>query len=62
MTWPRHIKVENNLVLIEKNAFEYPEFDKLVEDNDILISIDSKKISSLFDFGKLLQNINQGRT
>lgn len=61
VTWPCHIKVENNLVLIEKNAFEYPEFDKLVEDNDILISIDSKKISSLFDFGEITSKYKPGK-
>ena len=39
--WPCHIKVTNNLVLIEKNAIEYPDFDNLVDDEDILLSIDS---------------------
>ena len=48
--WPCHIKVKNNLVFIKKKAFEYPDFDRLVEDEDILLSIDSKKISYLFDF------------
>ena len=51
--WPCHVKVKNNLVLIEKNAFDYPDFDNSVNDGDILLSIDSQKISSEFDFGKI---------
>ena len=37
MTWPCHVKVKNDLALIEKNAFEYPDFDSSVEDGDIFI-------------------------
>ena len=29
VNWPCHVRVKNNLVLIEKNAFEYPDFDKI---------------------------------
>ncbi|WP_440677394.1 PDZ domain-containing protein [Candidatus Pelagibacter sp. HIMB1587] len=61
VTWPCHIKVKNNLALIEKSAFEYPEFDRLVEDDDILLSIDSKKISSLFDFEKITSKYKPGK-
>ena len=32
-----------------------------MEDNDILISIDSKKISSLFDFGKITSKYKPGK-
>ena len=45
-------KSKKNLVLIEKSAFEYQNFDNSVENGDILLSIDSEKISSEFDFGK----------
>ena len=58
--WPCDVKVKNNLVLIEKRAFEYPNFDKLVEDGDILLSIDSEKISSEFDFGKITSKYKPG--
>ena len=58
--WPCHVKVKNNLVLIEKKAFEYPDFDKSVEDGDILLSIDSEKISSEFDFGKITSKYKPG--
>jgi len=62
VVWPCHIKVKNNLGLIEKSAFEYPDFDRLVEDEDILLSIDSKKISSLFDFEKITSKYKPGKT
>ena len=58
--WPCHVKVKNNLVLIEKNAFEYPDFDKSVENGDIILSIDSEKISSEFDFGKITSKYKPG--
>ena len=60
VNWPCHVKVKNNLVLIEKNAFEYPKFDSSVEDGDILYSIDSEKISSVFDFGKITSKYKPG--
>ncbi|MFL2888081.1 MAG: TerB family tellurite resistance protein [Pelagibacteraceae bacterium] len=60
INWPCHVKVKNNLVLIEKNAFEYPDFDNSVEDGDILLSIDSEKISSEFDFGKITSKYKPG--
>ena len=60
VSWPCHVKVKNNLVLIEKNAFEYPDFDNSVEDGDILLSIDSEKISSEFDFGKITSKYKPG--
>ena len=60
VNWPCHVKVKNNLVLIEKNAFEYPDFDNSVEDGDILLSIDSEKISSEFDFGKITSKYKPG--
>ena len=60
VNWPCHVKVKNNLVLIEKNAFEYPKFDSSVEDGDILYSIDSEKISSEFDFGKITSKYKPG--
>ena len=58
--WPCHVKVKNDLALIEKNAFEYPNFDSSVEDGDILLSIDSEKISSEFDFGKITSKYKPG--
>jgi S1-C subfamily serine protease len=58
--WPCHIKVNNNLVLIEKNAFEYPDFDNLVDDEDILLSIDSHKITSVLDLGKVTSKYKPG--
>ena len=60
VSWPCHVRVKNNLVLIEKNAFEYPDFDNSVEDGDILLSIDSEKISSEFDFGKITSKYKPG--
>ena len=60
VNWPCHVRVKNNLVLIEKNAFEYPDFDNSVEDGDILLSIDSEKISSEFDFGKITSKYKPG--
>ena len=60
VNWPCHVKVKSNLVLIEKNAFEYPDFDNSVEDGDILLSIDSEKISSEFDFGKVTSKYKPG--
>ena len=60
VTWPCHVKVKNNLVSIEKQAFEYPDFDGSVENGDILISIDSEKISSEFDFGRLTSKYKPG--
>ncbi len=60
VTWPCGVEVKNNLVLIKKNAFEYPDFDKSVEDGDILLSIDSEKISSEFDFGKITSKYKPG--
>ena len=60
VVWPCHIKVKNNLVFIEKNAFEYPDFDNLVEDEDILLSIDTHKITSLLDFGKVTSKYKPG--
>jgi len=60
VAWPCHIKVKNNLVFIEKNAFEYPDFDNLVEDEDILLSIDTHKITSLLDFGKVTSKYKPG--
>ena len=62
VNWPCHVNVKNNLVLIKKNAFEYPEFDRLVEDDDILISIDSKKILSEFEFGGVTSKYKPGDT
>ena len=55
VNWPCHVKVKNNLVSIEKQAFEYPDFDGSVENGDILISIDSEKISSEFDFAPIVR-------
>jgi len=60
VTWPCHVKVKNNLVSIEKQAFEYPNFDDSVESGDILISIDSEKISSEFDFGRVTSKYKPG--
>jgi len=60
VTWPCHVKVKNNLVSIEKQAFEYPDFDGSVENGDILISIDSEKISSEFDFGRVTSKYKPG--
>ena len=60
VAWPCHIKVKNNLVSIEKQAFEYPDFDVSVENGDNLISIDSKKISSEFDFGRVTSKYKPG--
>ncbi len=60
VNWPCHVKVKNNLVLIEKNAFEYQNFDNSVENGDILLSIDSEKISSEFDFGKVTSRYKSG--
>ena len=60
MNWPCGVEVKNNLVLIKKTAFEYPDFDKSVEDGDILLSIDSEKISSEFDFGKITSKYKPG--
>ena len=60
VTWPCHVKVKNNLVSIEKQAFEYPYFDGSVESGDILISIDTEKISSEFDFGRITSKYKPG--
>ena len=60
VSWPCHVKVQNNLVLIEKSAFEYQNFDNSVENGDILLSIDSEKISSEFDFGKVTSKYKPG--
>ena len=60
VNWPCHVKVKNNLVSIEKQAFEYPDFDGSVENGDILISIDSEKISSEFDFGRVTSKYKPG--
>ncbi len=60
VNWPCGVEVKNNLVLIKKTAFEYPDFDKSVEDGDILLSIDSEKISSEFDFGKITSKYKPG--
>ncbi len=60
VNWPCHVKVENNLVLIEKNAFEYPDFDNSVENGDILLSINSEKISSELDFGRVTSKYKPG--
>ena len=46
--------------MIEKSAFEYQNFDNSVENGDILISIDSEKISSEFDFGKITSKYKPG--
>ena len=58
--WPCIIKEKNNSLLIEKNAFEYPNFDSSVEDGDILISINSEMISSELDFGKITSKYKPG--
>ncbi len=60
VTWPCGVEVKNNLVLIKKTALEYPDFNKSVEDGDILLSIDSEKISSEFDFGKITSKYKPG--
>ena len=60
VSWPCHVKVKNNLVSIEKQAFEYPDFDGSVENGDILISIDSEKILSQFDFGRVTSKYKSG--
>ena len=60
VVFPCHINVKNNLVLITEKRVEYPNFDSVVEDGDILISIDSKKISSSFDFGKVTSKYKPG--
>ena len=60
VSWPCHVKVKNNLVFIEKSAFEYQNFDNSVENGDILLSIDSEKISSEFDFGKVTSKYKPG--
>ena len=60
VNWPCLVKLKNNLLLIEKNAFEYTNFDSAVEDGDILISIDAEKISSEFDFGKVTSKYKPG--
>ena len=60
VSWPCHVKVKNNLVLIEKSAFEYQNFDNSVENGYILLSIDSEKISSEFDFGRVTSKYKPG--